>query len=106
MGRARYRKRKGPTDLTPEYLKALWEEQGGACPFTGWLLELPKDTYGFSEHSPRNASLDRVDNSKGYVQGNVRFIALMANIARCDFSDTEVVDFCRAVVENSQHGIP
>jgi hypothetical protein len=31
-------------DITAEYLKQLWENQKGICPFTGWGLILPKDT--------------------------------------------------------------
>jgi hypothetical protein len=36
-------------NLTLEYLKQLWESQNGICPFTGWQLELPKWTNGWTE---------------------------------------------------------
>jgi hypothetical protein len=45
-----------------------------------------------------NASLDRIDSQKGYLKGNVRFVALMANLARADFRDRDLLIFCRAVV--------
>lgn len=97
--RARQRaEKKGPTDLTPSYLKELWEKQSGVCPFTGWALLLPDSTNGWKAGAhPKNASLDRVDNDRGYVRGNVRFVSVMANTARGQFSDEELRHFCRAV---------
>lgn len=88
-----------PSDLTLDYLKDLWSKQGGACPFTGWLLNLPLSTAGSWEDpgSPRNASLDRIDDTKGYVQGNVRFVCVMANYARNTYSDQDLIGFCRDV---------
>lgn len=97
--RARQRAaKKGPTNLTPSFLKELWEKQGGICSFTGWVLLLPDSTNGWKAGPhPKNASLDRIDNSRGYVQGNVRFVSVMANTARGQFSDEELRQFCRAV---------
>lgn len=104
LGRAVSRTDKlGTSDLTPEYLQELWKLQQAICPLTGWALYLPVSSNGFSEKSPRNASLDRIDNSKGYLVGNVRFVALMANIARSDFTDAEIVEFCHAVA--GRHGL-
>ena len=101
--RAKYRdkKKKYGYDLTVEYLKQLWDEQKELCPITGWKLILPENTRnGWSIKNPMNASLDRIDNSKGYLQGNVRFISTMANMARNVFSDEELIDFCKSVVKN------
>lgn len=101
VNRGNYRsktKKKYSCDLTVEYLKQVWEEQKGMCPFTGWELILPEDSsYPWKEKNPRNASIDRIDNSIGYMQGNVRFVAVMANLARQDFTDEQVIEFCKAV---------
>lgn len=92
------RKRKFGCDLTVEFLKKLWEDQGGICLFTGWELILPQNSlYPWKEKNPANASLDRIDNSIGYMQGNVRFISYMANIGRQSFTDEQLIDFCKAV---------
>lgn len=97
--RARQRKHKGETNITVEYLKELWDKQSSICPFTGWKLNLPDSTIGWkSGASPKNASLDRIDNNQGYIIGNVRFISIMANLARGTFKDEEVIEFCKAVV--------
>jgi len=94
--------KKGITDLTEIYLKDLWAQQATICPLTGWKLQLPRWTNGWSKDEPfcpSSASLDRIDNTLGYVKGNVRFIAVMANYARNIFTDEEVIKFGKAVAE-------
>jgi hypothetical protein len=102
-GEYRSKHKKYDCNLTVQYLKQLWEKQKGICPFTGQELILPKNTTKPWEQAlPMNASLDRLDNSKGYVEGNVRFIAFMANIARQSFTDEQLIDFCKTVTENQK----
>jgi hypothetical protein len=95
----RYRQdKKGKTDITVEYLKELWGKQQGKCPFTGWEMKLPVSTSGFKScQIPSRASLDRIDITKGYVIGNVRFICVMANYARNSFTDEQLIEFGKAV---------
>lgn len=96
--RIKQRPWKGISDLTVEDLKALWEAQSGECPLTGWKLILPGGSYGWERAlSPHSASIDRIDNRKGYIRGNVRFVSVMANIARGRFTDDELIEFCCAV---------
>lgn len=96
----RSRKKNRDYDITLEYLKILWEEQKGICPLTGWELILPKDTrQAWNVANIRNASLDRIDSSKGYMQGNVRFVAVIANYAKQSFTDKELFEFCNSVTE-------
>ena len=93
-------KKKGPTNLDLVYLKKLWEKQHGICPITGWKLILPRSSEGWSRgKNQRNASLDRIDNSIGYLKDNVRYISIMANYARNSFADQDVLEFCKTVVQ-------
>jgi hypothetical protein len=90
-------------DIDLEYLKNLWEKQKGICPFTRWNLVLPKHGSAWNQgtdKSTKRASLDRIDNSKGYIKGNVRYVAIIANYCRNNFSDNEVKLFCEAVYKN------
>lgn len=92
-------------DIDLEYLKNLWEKQEGICPFTRWNLVLPKHGSAWNQgtdKSIKRASLDRIDNSKGYIKGNVRYVAIIANYCRNNFSDNEVKLFCEAVYKNIQ----
>lgn len=96
--------RKDQTNLTAEYLADVWRVQCGVCPITGWSMLLPNNTNGWiGGLDMRNASLDRIDNEHGYVRGNVRFVSVMANLARGQFTDAQLRDFCGAVVAN---GLP
>lgn len=85
-------------DLTLYDLKELWLSQDGKCPFTGCELTL-REFNDKRRSIPYDASLDRIDNSKGYIKGNVRFVSLMFNLARQSWSDNDVVMFCRDVTE-------
>lgn len=94
----RAKKKNRECNVTVEFLKKLWEEQEGICPLSGWELILPKDTrMAWKTSNPKNASLDRIDSSKGYIEGNVRFVAVMANLCKQAFADENVVSFCKAV---------
>ena len=85
-----------------EFLKKLWDSQNGKCAVTGIPLT-HKFYYDFEPQikSPYQASLDRIDNSKGYTKNNVRFVCLMFNYARNTFDETEVIQFCKKVANNA-----
>lgn len=81
-----------------QFLKCLWDSQNGCCAITGIKLEHRYLSWMKNQQkSPYQASLDRIDNSKGYIKGNVRFVCLMYNYARNTFSDQQVLDFFRKV---------
>lgn len=83
-----------------EDLREQWDEQKGICPLTGWKLILPRTSIGNIDFTPDKASLDRTDSSKGYIKGNIRFVALMAQYAKNGWSDKDVLKFAKAVVDN------
>jgi hypothetical protein len=87
-------------NITLEYLKDLWEFQHRQCPITGWGLRLRTLTDKRTK-LPEDASLDRIDSSKGYIKGNVRFISCMANLALNVWSDEDLIEFCHAVAKNN-----
>lgn len=71
------RQKHGATDLTLEYLKNLFEKQNGTCIYSKVVLTLPH--YHKKNNPIYTASLDRIDSSKGYIQGNVQFISIAMN---------------------------
>lgn len=90
--------------LTVHDLKDQWDRQNGTCPFTGWsLINIPALCVP-TPLTPDRASLDRIDPAKGYVVGNIRFIAYIANIARHRFSDDQLIAFCAAVSSTHYKG--
>ena len=55
---------------------------------------LPRNTLEYNKtKSLMKASLDRIDSSKGYVEGNVEFVCCAINLAKNDFCKEAVVDF-------------
>lgn len=57
------------------------------CPVLGIPLSLNNNGAGYHSNSP---SLDRIDNSKGYVKGNVRVISARANLLKNDATIEEL----------------
>lgn len=95
------RKRFKEVDIDLEYLKHLWESQNGICLYTGIYLTLP--TYVNHDFFFNCASLDRIDSSKGYVKGNVQFIALPINLMKSTKSETEIKCFLKQISSYTSH---
>ena len=49
----------------------------------------------FGNKNPFRPSLDRLDNSKGYVRDNVQVIWLIENYCKNSFTDEDVLEFCK-----------
>ncbi len=87
-------------DFDINYLKLVWDRQKGICPISGLSLILP--TYKNRRvQSINTGSIDRIDNKKGYVKRNIRFISILANYAlNRYFTDEELKEFCYKVYKN------
>lgn len=68
------------------------------CPYLGVRLTNIKG----GGRSGTNISLDRIDNTKGYIKGNVQVISSKANYMKRDASIQELLDFARGILE--MHG--
>lgn len=67
------------------------------CPVLG--IEL--NYYSRQKNQPNNASLDRIDNTKGYIRGNVIVISMRANQIKRDATIEElrlIFEFYRDLV--------
>ncbi len=95
------RNRPQHTDLDLCYLRDLWASQRGRCALSGIPLELPRNTLEWERRvrDPWKPSLDRIDSSRGYIRGNVRYVAMIGNLAKQRFTDDELFEFCGAVAE-------
>ena len=89
----RARQRKGKFEgLTLDHLLVVWERQRGRCVYTGVELEHP-GCQGHEVSKNFLASLDRIDSSVGYRDGNVQFVSATANHLKNDMTDREVEQF-------------
>ncbi len=80
-----------------EYLKWLWEEQKGICPYSGLKLVLPEDNYTKDQDITTRASLDRIDSSKGYIKGNVQWVSTPINYMKSTMSDSQTKHFLKQI---------
>ena len=72
--------------VTAEELWQKWEEQQGKCSYTGRPL-----THGV------DASIDRIDSSKGYTLDNIQWVHKDINRMKTDFPEDTFIGFCREV---------
>lgn len=74
-------------NLTEDYILSLLKLQHNKCAITGIKIKLshPND-----KTSLEDASLDRIDSSKGYKKGNVQWVALGVNYMKRNFTDIEL----------------
>jgi len=77
-------------DVTFEYLADLLIEQDFKCAFTGWDI----DAMNVSKNT---ASLDRIDSSIGYVEGNLHWVHKMVNMCKQQYTQEEFTTMCLAV---------
>jgi hypothetical protein len=73
-------------DLTPEFLVAMFERQQHQCFYTDDLLDISIGT----NDKRRSIAVDRVDNERGYVQGNVVLCLSRVNSIKDDVSLDEM----------------
>lgn len=69
------------------------------CPILGIELKMHK---GRSGGNPGSPALDRVDNSKGYVKGNVMVMSHLANMMKSSANTEELIRFAEWVINT--HG--
>ena len=98
--KANARKKKIPFLVSKEYLWELYQKQGGKCALTGISLSLEDPRY--SDPYARTASLDRIDSTKGYVEGNVQWVHKTINSMKMDLSESDFLKWCRTVVEHTR----
>ena len=88
------KKRNLSWELTPEFLWNLFLEQDQRCALTGVDLHMQR-----IRTSKITASLDRIDNERGYEKGNVRWVHKRINVMRMDMNDAELLKWSRLLME-------
>ena len=106
LRKARNREHVEATDLDLPYLKSLWDEQVGRCAISGieMVLHPNAQIWERDAQNPWKASLDRIDSTRGYLKGNVRYVTVIANFCKQGFSDEDVLAFARGVVQHHPCG--
>lgn len=66
----------------------LWIKQDRKCAISGLPLEIAKNS---------TASIDRIDPSKGYIEGNVQWVHRTINRMKWDMNQQDFVKWCKMV---------
>ena len=85
-------------EITKDYAWNLFLNQHKKCALTGLLLVLSPF---FNDKNGNTASLDRIDSSKGYIEGNVQWVHKDVNLMKLDFSQEYFKKICKLVSEKA-----
>jgi len=89
-------------DVDIEYVWQLFLDQEKKCKLSGMPLQLSKYSKKSKDWFETTASLDRIDSSKGYVQGNLQWVHKLVNIMKQDMTDKEFIKWCNTVANYNQ----
>lgn len=92
-----------PFEVTKEELWNLYLKQAGKCALSGVDITITNEIN--KQHNlnkqKMTASLDRIDNSKGYTIDNVQWIHKILNHMRRQYSVEEYVHWCTLVANHA-----
>jgi len=74
-----------PFNITSEYVKSIWPENN-TCPALGIKFK-----QGIGVPIDSSPSLDRIDNSKGYIKNNVQIVCFLANKIMSNATPDQVI---------------
>lgn len=89
--------RKLEFNITIEYLWDLFIKQNKKCALSGMDLFFSETRK--NKDKSRTVSVDRIDSSNGYIEGNIQWVHKTINIMKNSLSDEGFIEFCRKVTE-------
>lgn len=94
--------RKKGDNIDIEYLVDIWEKQNGKCALTGWDMTMILGE-GIVQ---TNCSIDRIDSSLGYIEGNIQLVCRIVNVSKNNTSIDNFINLCKSVVDfnNKKNG--
>jgi hypothetical protein len=81
--------------ISVEHIKDAWKKQEGRCAYT----KLPLTS---EAHQLNTVSLDRIDSSKDYVEGNIQLVCVPINVMKMDSTEEQFIHFCSLVTQNNK----
>lgn len=87
--------------ITIEYIWELFLKQNRKCVYSNEELIFVR-CYNEECKSGQTASLDRIDSSKGYIEGNVQWVHKHVNKMKMELSEDIFIDFCKKVAYNAR----
>jgi hypothetical protein len=69
------------------------------CALSGVEMEFTRGgtMWGGKNCNPNICTIDRIDSSKGYVEGNIQLVTWKANCVKQHLDNEEFIEFCKDV---------
>lgn len=80
-------------NINLQYVWRLYKKQKGLCALSGVPIYFGRSSYTHES----TASLDRIDNNKGYVKGNVQWVHKDINRIKWVFTTETFLGLCKNV---------
>lgn len=88
-------------NVSIEYLYSVFIKQAEKCALSAMDIILDRNITGRSKGmGVQTASLDRIDSSKGYIEGNVQWVHKDINFMKQSYSEEYFKELCKKIVEN------
>jgi dUTP pyrophosphatase len=82
-------------NITKEDIKLLFNKQDGKCALSGIKLNI---FHSRRKQIDNDASLDRIDSSKGYINNNIQWVHKKVNIMKMNLDETTFIDLCKKII--------
>lgn len=86
-------------NITIEYLWEVFIKQNKQCALSG--VNLYFSDIRKNKNKKRTVSVDRINSSVGYIEGNIQWVHKTVNIMKNKLSNEEFIDFCKKISDNS-----
>lgn len=84
--------------ITIEYAWKIYQQQKGRCALSGWNIKLEQN---YDKRHQQTASIDRIDSSKGYIEGNIQWIHRDINYLKCNCDSFYFLEICNAIAKTN-----
>ena len=90
-----------PFEVSIEYLDDLYKKQNKKCALTGIEIYI-RYNHGKQRLDHNDGSLDRIDSSKGYIEGNVQWVHKWINIMKWNLTQENFIKMCELVTNHKR----
>lgn len=103
LRRAASRRKAKHIEINLDYLYEIGLSQKWLCNLTDIPLEFERGGSYTRGCNPNSCTIDRIDNTFGYVKGNIQLLTWRINDFKNKFSQEELIDICRKISLKDQN---
>jgi hypothetical protein len=98
--RSNAKKRNKPLKIDWKYVLRIYKKQKGKCYYTGIPMTLHFDSKSYRICPPYTLSVDRKNNNKGYIKGNIVLCCYAINNLKGEYNLETLDIFFKAIKDN------